>query len=219
MKTPLMNKDRLRLKDNGRKTQMYRLMWQTKHISLSSLFLAPLSKTIHISLLSFVLILCSCNDSSNAYSNQLKEEEKLIQSFIRRQSITVVDTQPEVWNEKTYWQVPDYDNFYFCLTNPGDTTKAPVETNDIILLRYIQYTLDAYADTIRLWNTIDNPYATQIRYWTSDDNACTGWQLAIKYMQYPGAQCKIICPSKLGFTTQSNNVTPYGYDMKIQIKR
>ena len=30
---------------------------------------------------------------------------------------------------------------------------------------------------------------------------------------------KIICPSKLGFTDQNNNVIPYGYDMKIQIKR
>jgi FKBP-type peptidyl-prolyl cis-trans isomerase len=53
----------------------------------------------------------------------------------------------------------------------------------------------------------------------STSNTCSGWQIALQHMKHSGAECKIICPSKLGFTDQNSSVTPYGYDMKIQIKR
>ena len=172
------------------------------------------TKHLIISLLSIVA-LTACSDSTS-YSNQLEAEEKLIDNFISRQGITVVDEEPAQWGEKVYWRIPDYDNFYFHLVSPGDTASAEVETNDLINLRY---TLEAYADTLRAWNTDDSAYPIQFKYWTSDDNACTGWQVAVKYMKHSGAQCKIICPSKLGFDSENSSVIPYGYDMKIQIKR
>ena len=175
------------------------------------------TKHLIISLLSLVA-LTACNESTS-YSNQLEAEEKLIDNFISRQGITVVDEEPAQWGEKVYWRIPDYDNFYFHLVSPGDTASAEVETNNKINLRYIRYTLEAYADTLRAWNTDDSAYPIQFKYWTSDDNACTGWQVAVKYMKHSGAQCKIICPSKLGFDSENSSVIPYGYDMKIQIKR
>ena len=175
------------------------------------------TKHLIISLLSIVA-LTACSDSTS-YSNQLEAEEKLIDNFISRQGITVVDEEPAQWGEKVYWRIPDYDNFYFHLVSPGDTASAEVETNDLINLRYTRYTLEAYADTLRAWNTYDSAYPIQFKYWTSDDNACTGWQVAVKYMKHSGAQCKIICPSKLGFDSENSSVIPYGYDMKIQIKR
>ena len=175
------------------------------------------TKHLIISLLSIVA-LTACSDSTS-YSNQLEAEEKLIDNFISRQGITVVDEEPAQWGEKVYWRIPDYDNFYFHLVSPCDTASAEVDTNDLINLRYTRYTLEAYADTLRAWNTDDSAYPIQFKYWTSDDNACTGWQVAVKYMKHSGAQCKIICPSKLGFDYENSSVIPYGYDMKIQIKR
>ena len=161
--------------------------------------------------------LASCNN--NTYSNALKEEEKLIENFIARQGIEVVTEKPTEWGEKVYWKVPDYDNFYFHLVETGDTTKAALEAKDIVLLRYIQYSLDAYADTMRFWNSDDQPHPTEVQYLVSSENACTGWQIALEHLQYTGAQCKIICPSRYGNTDDNSNVIPRGYDMKIQIKR
>lgn len=161
--------------------------------------------------------LMACDN--NTYSNALKEEQTLIENFIKRQGIEVVTEKPTEWKENVYWKIPDYDNYYFHLVEMGDTTKAALEVKDVVLLRYIQYTLETYADTMRFWNSDDQPEPTNLQYMVSSQSSCTGWQIALEHMKYSGAQCKIICPSKLGFTDQNSNVIPYGYDMKIQIKR
>ena len=175
-------------------------------------------KKISIYILLFMgVALASCNN--NTYSNALKEEQKLIENFIVRQGIKVVTEKPTEWGDKVYWKVPDKDNYYFHLVEVGDTTKPALEAKDKVNLRYIQYTLDAYADTTRFWNSDDQPKPTELQYMVYTESTCEGWQIALEHMQYTGAQCKIICPSKLGFTNQNSNVIPYGYDMKIQIKR
>ena len=175
-------------------------------------------KKISIYILLFMgVALASCNN--NTYSNALKEEQKLIENFIARQGIEVVTEKPTEWGDNVYWKVPDYDNYYFHLVEVGDTTKPALEPKDKVNLRYIQYTLDAYADTTRFWNSDDQPKPTELQYMVYTESTCEGWQIALEHMQYTGAQCKIICPSKLGFTNQNSNVIPYGYDMKIQIKR
>lgn len=175
-------------------------------------------KKISIYIVLFMgVALASCNN--NTYSNALKEEQKLIENFIARQGIKVVTEKPTEWGDKVYWKVPDKDNYYFHLVEVGDTTKPALEAKDKVNLRYIQYTLDAYADTTRFWNSDDQPKPTELQYMVYTESTCEGWQIALEHMQYTGAQCKIICPSKLGFTNQNSNVIPYGYDMKIQIKR
>lgn len=176
-----------------------------KKISLSAL------------LLSIVFILVGCNN--NTYSDDLKEEQKLIENFIQRQGIQVVTEEPTEWKENVYWKLPDYDNYYFHLVNPGDTTSAELEAKDKVLLRYRQYTLEAYADTISNWTTLDNPNPVELQYMVSSSSSCTGWQIALQYMKHSDAECKIICPSKLGFSDQNSSVIPYGYDMKFKIKR
>lgn len=168
-------------------------------------------------LLSIVFIVMGCNN--NTYSDDLKEEEKLIENFIQRQGIQVVTEEPTEWGENVYWKLPDYDNYYFHLVNAGDTTTAELEAKDKVNLRYRQYTLEAYADTISYWTTQDAPEPVVLQFMVNTSNTCSGWQIALQHMKYSGAECKIICPSKLGFTEQNSNVTPYGYDMKIQIKR
>lgn len=168
-------------------------------------------------LLSIVFILVGCNN--NTYSDDLKEEQKLIENFIQRQGIQVVTEEPTEWKENVYWKLPDYDNYYFHLVNPGDTASAELEAKDKVLLRYRQYTLEAYADTISNWTTLDNPNPVELQYMVSSSSSCTGWQIALQYMKHSDAECKIICPSKLGFSDQNSSVIPYGYDMKIKIKR
>lgn len=176
-------------------------------------------KKINLSalLLSIVFILVGCNN--NTYSDDLKEEQKLIENFIQRQGIQVVTEEPTEWKENVYWKLPDYDNYYFHLVNPGDTASAELEAKDKVLLRYRQYTLEAYADTISNWTTLDNPNPVELQYMVSSSSSCTGWQIALQYMKHSDAECKIICPSKLGFSDQNSSVIPYGYDMKIKIKR
>lgn len=160
----------------------------------------------------------ACNDS-NVYSDLLKEERKLIESFIQRQGIKVVTEEPTEWGDNVYWQIPEYDNFYFHLVARGDTTQPALEANEDVLLRFNRYTLDYPADTIYYWTTLDSPNPVKIQYMVSSEQSCTGWQIALKYMKYTDAQCKIICPSKLGFSEENSAVIPYGYDLKIKIKR
>ena len=163
-------------------------------------------------------IFSACN-RSNAYSELLKAERKLIETYIQQQGITVVLEEPTEWQENVYWQIPDYDNFYFHLVEQGDTTQAEIEAQETVLLRFKRYTLADYADTLYNWTTQDSPEPIKFQYMINSDYSCTGWQTAVKYMKYPGAQCKIICPSKLGFSEENTSVTPYGYDLKIKIKR
>jgi len=173
---------------------------------------------LHLIALAALTAAClACN--TNTYSSELQAEKDLIADYINRQGIQVIeqDSMPTEWTEKLYWKVPYYDNLYFHLVERGDTTKAGIETNDYVNIRYREYTLTEYPDTISMWNTNDISYPTQLQYGVSSSSSCVAWQVAIGYMEYSGAQCKIICPSKLGFN--SSQVTPYGYDMKLQIKR
>jgi hypothetical protein len=172
--------------------------------------------SIWMLIMSFI-ILTGCNE--NTYSDDLKEEQKLIENFIQRQGIQVVTEEPTEWKENVYWKLPDYDNYYFHLVNAGDTTSAALEAKDIVFLRYRQYTLNAYADTVSCWTTLDTPNPVELQYMVTSSASCTGWQIALQHMKHSGAECKIICPSKLGFSEQNSQVIPYGYDMKIKIKR
>ena len=172
--------------------------------------------SIWMLIMSFI-ILTGCNE--NTYSDDLKEEQKLIENFIQRQGIQVVTEEPTEWKENVYWKLPDYDNYYFHLVNAGDTTSAELEAKDIVFLRYRQYTLNAYADTVSCWTTLDTPNPVELQYKVTSSASCAGWQIALQHMKHSGAECKIICPSKLGFSEQNSQVIPYGSDMKIKIKR
>ena len=180
-----------------------------------------MKKIVYFILISIALIGCKNN---NVYSELLKKERELIETFIQREGIKVVTEEPTEWESNTYWKVPDLDNFYFHLVSPGDTTLDLVEKGDKVSIRFKRYTLTEYADTLYNWTTDDNPNPVSFEYdplYATSENTCIGWQMAIKYMQYPKAQCKIIRPSKLGFSEENSSVIPYGYDIKrtdLQIK-
>lgn len=177
-------------------------------------------KKIQILILGALLLaVYSCN--SNIYSEQLKKERALIENYIERMGIQVVDTLPadDAWSEKLYYRVPGHDDFYFHMVELGDTTQPELEAKETVLLRFKRYTLDEYPDTLFNWGTMDSAYPVKLQYLVSSETSCAGWQLALQCMKYHGSECKIICPSKMGFSEENSSVTPYCYDLKIKIKR
>lgn len=169
-------------------------------------------------ILSYILVLgTSCSNTS--YSNQLKNEKKTIDDFIKRNNINIIYEEPDYdkWGEKDYLQVGDY--CYFHLSVMGDTLTEEVNTKDDVNIRYRKYTLTLDPDTISYWNTNELPTPIEFQFNVSSTNACTAWHYAIAKMKYTGSEGTVICPSKLGFQTDASSVTPYGYDLKLQIRR
>lgn len=167
-------------------------------------------------------VLVACNN--NSYSKQLQKEKKLIEAYIAHNQLNILKTMPDsgvVWGEKDYYQVPGSgsDYFFFHLDKPGLVDKDSVVAGETIVLRYRRYTLTDDPIVDDYWNTLDSPAPIEFKYLADYKNACTAWHAAVRLMKYPEAQCKIICPSKLGFSEEQNTVTPYGYDIKIKIKR
>lgn len=158
----------------------------------------------------------SCTKTSTSYANELKAEKKLINQYIERNGITIIYEEPEYgqWKENEYLELADY--CYFNLTKMGDTTTNEITTTDQFNLRYRMYTLEQDADTISAWNTNESAYPSQYNL-SSLYSTSQGLYSAVKKMKYTGAEGKLICPSKLG--TNASVVTPYGYDLKLQIRK
>lgn len=162
----------------------------------------------------------SCDDDMT-YAEELKAEKELIADFIARNNIKVVKTLPPdslPWPENTYYL--SSSGLYFQLTDKGDTTvvEDTVELNDLIIPRFVQYTLGETSEIISNWNTIDYAYPTTFNY-GDDTQVCDAWHEAVTYMKRNNSRAKIIVPSKLGFESDVNSVTPYGYDFKIKFQK
>lgn len=181
------------------------------------------------------IVLLGSGCSQNTYSNLRNKEDKLIANYISRNKLNILTTEPDddyEWGERDYLKVPGYDNFYFHLISRGDsiridsisatkrdTVDLTIAANDVVVLRYKQYALTEYADTLSYWTTMDQPYPYEFHYLNTNDCEAIGWHLAVQYMRYPDSRCIIIQPSKLGFTAEQNSVTPYCYIMKIKVKQ
>ncbi|MCR5050143.1 MAG: DUF4827 domain-containing protein [Paludibacteraceae bacterium] len=179
------------------------------------------------------LLLTGCHQ--NTYSDLRNKEDKLIANYISRNNLNVLTEVPAddyVWGEKDYLKVPGYDNFYFHLIKRGDSIRVDsigpnrkdtidltISANATIVARYKQFALTENADTISSWTTLDQAYPYEFHYMNTSDCEAVGWHLAVRYMKYPDSQCSIIQPSKLGFSTEQNSVTPYGYILKIKVKQ
>jgi len=162
------------------------------------------------------LMMWGCQ-SQNTYSKLREKEKKTISDYMDREGINVVDEWPKVWGEKDYYAVPNYDDFYIHVISV-DSTSGEAQTGDMILMRYKKYGLGSYSDTTRYWTTDDGGSPIQFQLGnTSDEFYCAGWTVAIETIKY-NAHCRIICPSKLGFTVDNSSVTPYGYELKYQIR-
>ena len=165
------------------------------------------------------LILTSCNDK-NTYAEDLKAERVTIADYIKRNNIQVVSVIPtsKIWPENVYLKTTS--GLYFHLVSEGDNSADAdsIEANDLIGVRYIQYTLTEKSDTIFSWNTIDSPEPSTFNY-KDYSQAFTAWHEAVSYMKYNESEAKIIVPSKLGEQTYLNSVTPLGYRLKITFQK
>lgn len=169
-----------------------------------------------------IISLSGCK--GNTYANGLKTEKQIIADFIEREHINILDEMPAddaVWGEKDFVRMDGYgyDYMYFHLSKRGDIAGDSVEIGDIVNLRYKKYSLGITSDTISLWTTNDSSEPLTFGYGIDYETACTAWHAAIKYMKYSNSEATIICPSKLGFNDDTQNITPYGYDLKMQIKK
>lgn len=172
-------------------------------------------------------------DQQSSYSDLRKQEDKLIENYIKRIGINVLETMPAndyVWGEKDYYRVAGYDDLYFHLekrgdsirvSNSDDTTRIDkVSGGETIIMRYKKYELTEDSDTTSNWTTNDSPYPVEFKYDGYGDQtlSCTGWQIAVGLMGYPESVCKVIVPSKQGFTADVRAVKPYGYDLYMRVK-
>lgn len=181
-------------------------------------------KRLVLILTATVGLFVSCKNTTT-YSRQLDAEKQLIKEYIERNQLNILTAWPDsdyVWSEKDYLQVPGTDYYYYHLVDKGDLSSDTVSNKDEVIFRFRKYTLDAYADTISYWSTMDGaePASFSIsNYSTSswtNTCACQGVAKALKYMNHKNAEAKIICPSKMGIDTDGYSVTPYCYDLKIK---
>ncbi len=182
-----------------------------------------MNKLINISVLLLMVSLLnvSCEDEENSrnYSKELKAEYKLIDEFIERQNIKVLEDFPadSVFQANEY--VLTESGLYFQLISKGTGTDT-AEAGDYVNIRYSKYSITEYPDTMRSDNINDLQYPTSFQF-ENTAQGCLGWHEAVRYMKRTGSKAKIINPSKLGFASDRSPVlVPYGYDISsIQIRK
>lgn len=179
-----------------------------------------MKKIVFMMLIGVSLLAAGC--ASNAYSNQRRQEDKLIANYLSRNKLIILkDLPPEnyEWGEKEYYQIPGVDDLYFHLINRGDTSGYSVVTNDLIIARYKKFALTENADTLSYWTTLDQAYPMEFHLDNINECEAAGWHRAIRLMKYSDAIAEIIVPSKQGFIDDQTSVTPYVYILKIKIKQ
>jgi len=164
------------------------------------------------------LIFSACDDNTT-YADELAAEQNLITGFIQRNNISVVTQLPTVypWPEKVFFKSPT--GLYFRLTAQGDVASGDtLEAGDMVVARFLQYTLNEKADTLSNLSTLDFPYPTTFNY-RDFSQVCVGWHEAAGYMKRHNSEATIIVFSRLGFSQFNRPATPIGYDLKIKIQK
>ncbi|MBO5975205.1 MAG: DUF4827 family protein [Paludibacteraceae bacterium] len=164
---------------------------------------------------SVTFISTSCNEEEGVrYADQLKEQEKLINEFIEREKIVVLENFPTDSVFQTNEYVLTESGLYFQLTKNGE--GEDVKFGDKVQVRYKQKTLEKGAIIESFWTTQDDPRPKEVEYKVSMVSDCEAWHEAIGYMKKPGAECKIIVPGIIGFSVAQANLIPYYFEMKIK---
>jgi len=166
----------------------------------------------------FSLISSSCSNTVT-YAQELDAEQALIKAYIKRDSINVLSAFPKgKWGRKDY--VKTASGLYFHLVDSGNTAVKgdTIMLSNTVVPRFKQYALALNSDTIFNWTTIDYSFSADFVYGNSSES-CKAFQEAASYLKRNDAQAKLIVPSSLGFSTDQNTVTPYGYTFKMKFLR
>lgn len=165
-----------------------------------------------------VLTITGCKDRDSVYSVQRKAEKKLIEEYIKRENIKVLNEFPADNQFADNEYVLTESGLYFQLVDEGTGTDT-IAYNDKVILRYKRWGLNSYSDTISYWTTDESAYPLTFQYGISSDYSCEAWQEAVGYMKRNNSHAKLIVESKLGFSDDENSVTPYAYEIKIKIQK
>lgn len=176
-----------------------------------------MKKFIGLLMLSVVVAMCASCHEQTTYAEELKAEQKLIDNFISRNNIHVLHSWPKdsVFLENEYVLLDN--GIYFQLQDKGTGVDTARYAKDVVLVRYIRYSLNEYADTTS-YMQLDYPISFKFGDY-NDEAACEAFHTAVYYMKRTNAQARMIVPSKMGFSADMRPATPYGYDLKIRIKR
>jgi len=163
------------------------------------------------------IILSSCADTT--YAKELKLEQTLIADYIQRNNIKVLSSFPAdnvVWGEKDY--VLTASGLYFHLSNSG-TDTVTLRLGNIVVPRYIQYTLNEVADSTSHWSTLDDGGGTNDFVYGDYTQMCSAFHEAASYMKHNNSVAEILVHSKIGFKENWDPATPMGYKLKIKIQK
>ncbi|MFI3297596.1 MAG: DUF4827 family protein [bacterium] len=164
-----------------------------------------------VTLFCSLLFFTACDYTEN-YSDLLDAEEELIEDWLTRQGITILDEFPadSLFAEDEMYHFDEGIYIQLLDKGEGDTLRS----GDQISLRYSQSTLDENPIVEDYWTTLDRPYPNEIIYGDLT-NSCEGWQSAFEIMLRSDSHSRIIVPSKIG--RDNSEVVPYVYEMKIRI--
>jgi hypothetical protein len=157
-----------------------------------------------------LIAMVACESETN-YSQLLKAEEELIDSWLARNEIVLLDEFPAdtVFGANEMYHFEDGIYFQLIEKGVGDTLR----TGDKLVLRYRQSTLDEFPMVEDYWTTQDRPYTNEMIY-GSLSNSSEGWQKAFELMRKAEAHAPIIVPPMLG--RNDSEVIPYVYELKIR---
>lgn len=166
---------------------------------------------IRLFVISIAVVLLSACEASTNYSQLLKQEQELIDTYLERNGYSVLEKFPEdsIFGEKEMYRYPD--GIYIRLIDKGEGDTIP--RGGQFTLRYRQMTLDEYPIIEDYWTTLDRPYPNTITM-GSLVSSCEGWQAAFDVMKRSNSHAEIVVPSKLGRNLQL--VVPYHYEVKIK---
>lgn len=188
---------------------------------------------LFFSILAVGFVLQSC-DNTKTYAEMLQDEKNAINSYIKKNKITVIT--PEEFLVDTVTAENEYvlfsDGVYMNIVDRG-SGAAPAD-RDNITVRFTEF--DIINDTTTLSN-VDYDQAVDAFYYTISGTSAlgqfepesymyfaygsavpAGWMVPLPYIKNK-AHVKLIVPAKMGHTTAQQMVTPYFYDLKkIQIQ-
>lgn len=188
--------------------------------------------------LSACLAFQACDDTKT-YAEMLEEEDNAIADFIHKEGIKVISQTEFFDNDSTtnveenefvqlssgvYMQIVDKGS-----DNPADTVK----NNDLILVRFMEYSLIDQDTTL---SNLNIPYLVdEFKYTVSSSSIAgiftqglmysgygytavpAGWLVPLPYVR-DRAHVRLIVPSKMGHEGAMQYVYPYYYDItKYQI--
>jgi hypothetical protein len=170
---------------------------------------------IFLALLPFMSLIINSCDSGLTYAEQLDEQKKAIQGYIRDSGIQVVKTIPtEVpWPDKVYYLTET--GLYIHVIDTGLVVKTSIPENTQIMVRYRETYLDGEENYNNMNSSVDpvTLYYGNVSTKSSDED-CDAWHEALDYVGDKG-HVTMIVPAAIGWAiyTTTSSLTPMFYEV------